>query len=72
MTFSFTQRLGRRTATAGTLTLAGHSGTNRVAFQGRVSAAKKLKPGRYTLGITATNTAGLTSTPKLLSFTIVR
>ena len=47
----------------GTLTFAGHSGTNRVAFQGRISAAKKLKRGRYTLAITATNPAGLRSAP---------
>ena len=72
VTFSFTQRVGRRTAAAGTLTFAGHSGTNRVAFQGRISAAKKLKPGRYTLAITATNSAGLRSAPKSLSFTIVQ
>ena len=72
MTFSFTQRVGRRTATAGTLTFTGHSGTNKVAFQGRISPAKKLKPGRYTLVITATNSAGVRSAPKSLSFTIVK
>ena len=49
MTFSFAQRVGGRTATAGTLTFTGHSGTNKVAFQGRISPKEKLKPGRYTL-----------------------
>ena len=62
----------RLTATAGTLTFTGHSGINRVAFQGRISPAQKLKPGSYTLVITATNSAGLRSAPKSLSFTIVK
>ncbi len=61
-----------RTVTAGTLTFTGHTGTNKVVFQGRVSSAKKLKPGRYTLAITATNSAGARSAPKSLSFAIVK
>jgi hypothetical protein len=40
-----------------------------VHFQGRISPSKKLRPGRYTLVITATNTAG--STTARLKFTIV-
>jgi hypothetical protein len=67
----------KRTVTAGTLSFTGHSGMNRVVFQGRISRANKLKPGRYTLVITATNTAGQTSAgqtsaPQKLSFTIVK
>jgi FG-GAP repeat len=62
----------RRTATAGNLTFTGHSGTNKVAFQGRISAVMKLKPGSYTLVIMATNSAGVRSAPKSLSFTIVK
>jgi uncharacterized delta-60 repeat protein len=61
-----------RTVTLGTLNFTGHSGTNKVAFQGRISPSKKLKPGRYTLVITATNSALQHSTPKQLSFTIVK
>ena len=61
-----------RTLTAGLLAFAGHVGTNRVAFQGRVSRTKKLRTGRYTLIITATDTAGRRSAPVSLSFTIVR
>ena len=72
VTFSFARRVGRRTVTAGRLTFAGHDGTNKVAFQGRVSARKKLKPGRYTLIITATDPGGARSAPKSLSFTIVK
>lgn len=60
------------TVTAGTLTFAGHSGTNEVAFQGRISPTNKLKPGRYTLVIAATNSAGEHSAPTSLSFTIVK
>jgi hypothetical protein len=61
----------KRTLARGTLTFTGHSGTNRVVFQGRISRSKKLKPGRYTLIITATNSASARSTPVPLSFTIV-
>jgi hypothetical protein len=60
-----------RTVTVGTLILNARAGTNHVRFQGRLSRSKKLKPGRYTLIITATS-AGLRSTPRSLSFTIVK
>ena len=55
----------------GTLTFNAHAGTNRVRFQGRLSRSKKLKPGRYTLTITATDSAGNRSNAKATSFTIV-
>jgi FG-GAP repeat len=61
-----------RTVTAGGLAFTGHIGTDEVAFQGRISPVKKLAPGRYTLAITATNSAGVRSAPKSLSFTIVK
>ncbi len=54
---------------AGELTLPTHLGVNRVLFQGRVSRAQKLKPGRYTLVITATANSK-TSRPSTLTFTI--
>jgi len=72
VTFSFTRRVSGRTVTAGTLTFTGHDGTNKVVFQGRVSPKKKLKPGRYTLVITAADPAGARSAPRSLSFTIVQ
>jgi hypothetical protein len=72
VTFSFARRVSGRTVTAGRLAFTGHDGTNKVAFQGRVSPKKKLKPGRYTLVITATDPAGARSAPKSLSFTIVQ
>ncbi len=62
----------QRTAAAGALTFSGHSGANDVRFMGRVSRTDKLKPGRYELVITATNSAGQRSIPVSLKFTIVR
>jgi hypothetical protein len=55
---------------AGTLFLPGHPGTDKVAFQGRVSARKQLAPGHYTVTIAATNAAGQTSQSRTLSFTV--
>jgi FG-GAP repeat len=54
-----------------TLSFAGHRGTNRFSFSGRVSPAKTLNAGRYTLVITATNVARQRSAPRSISFTIV-
>jgi hypothetical protein len=61
----------KRIVTRGTLTFAGHAGTNKVFFQGPISTRKKLQPGRYTLVITATDSARRHSNTKSLSFTIV-
>jgi hypothetical protein len=61
-----------RTVTVGALSLAGHAGLDRVAFQGRISPSKRLKPGCYTLHIVATNAAKEHSAPATLTFTIVR
>jgi FG-GAP repeat len=54
-----------------TLSITGHRGINQLAFQGRVSRSKTLRPGRYTVVITATNRAGQRSAPRSLGFTIV-
>jgi hypothetical protein len=62
----------KRTVTAAVFSFTGHPGTNNVSFQGRVPGATKLKPGRYTLTITARNSAGQTSAPQTLAFTIVK
>jgi virginiamycin B lyase len=61
----------KRTVTAGALVLSGHAGLNKVAFQGRISASKKLRPGPYALGIVA-RAAGKSSSPATLRFTIVK
>jgi hypothetical protein len=60
-----------RTTVAGSFTFTGHQGTNTVRFAGRISPAKKLKPGKYTLQITAT-AQGQRSAPQSLTFTIVK
>lgn len=65
-----TKRSCRRTKSAGTLTLSAPAGADRVRFEGRLSSSRKLKPGRYTVALSAT-AAGLTSAPRSLSFTIV-
>ncbi len=61
-----------RTVDAGTLRLSAHPGTHKIHFDGRVSRARKLKPGRYALTIVATNSAGRHSNPRTLNFTIVQ
>ncbi len=60
------------TVTRGTLSFAGHSGTNNVVFAGRILRTNKLKPGRYELIITALNSSGQRSAPVSLSFTIAK
>src|SRR6201999_1164863 len=49
------QRKGKcaRTLVRGSLTFAGHTGQNTVKFDGWLSKHKRLKPGKYTLVITA-------------------
>ena len=62
----------RRTVTVGTLSLpTAPAGNRRIGFQGRLSSHKTLKPGRYSVTITATNASGHTSA-KALAFTIVK
>ena len=58
-----------RTVTAGSFTYSAEAGAYTVHFQGRTSRSKRLKPGRYTLVISATNSAG--STMARLKFRIV-
>jgi hypothetical protein len=60
-----------RTIVAATLSATGHTGKNKLRFQGRLSKHKTLKPGHYTVRITATDTAGNTSKPKTSSITIL-
>jgi hypothetical protein len=58
-----------RTFVRGKLARGGHAGSNKVPFRGRVNGAL-LKPGRYTLVVTAT-AGGITSSRHTISFTIV-
>jgi hypothetical protein len=61
----------KRVVTVGTVSFNGHGGVNEVAFQGRLSKARTLAPGRYTLRIVAT-VAGNSSKASTLTFTIVK
>ncbi len=61
-----------RSVTRGTLVLVAHAGANRLAFQGRITRAKKLPLGAYALVITATNSFGQRSSAPSLHFTIVK
>ena len=57
---------------AGRLQLPAHQGTNHVRFQGRVSRTHRLKPGRYTLVVTARNAARQATASRSLNFTVVK
>jgi hypothetical protein len=66
------KRKCKRTIAAGRLRFAGHAGVNKVHFRGRITRTRKLKPGKYSVAFRATTAGGLTSTPKTLTFTIVK
>jgi hypothetical protein len=71
LTLTFTGKIrGRRIRATLTFKQAS-AGSRKVKFYGRVSRHKKLKPGRYTVVIVATNAAGQRSAPQKLHFTIV-
>jgi uncharacterized repeat protein (TIGR01451 family) len=63
------ERLCTRTVIRGTLTVAGHAGVNAVSFYGWLSRSERLKPGRYTVAISAIARHGAGA--KTLTFTIV-
>jgi subtilisin family serine protease len=65
------QRKPRCALQRGSLTFAGHAGTNTVRFAGWLSRTKKLTPGKYTLTVTAI-TPGVGATSQQLRFKIVR
>jgi hypothetical protein len=56
-------------ASAGTLTLAGKAGSDRVLFDGRLTAATRLKRGSYRATVVASDPAGL-SAQRTLTFTV--
>jgi hypothetical protein len=55
--------------TAATLRFTGQAGTDKVRFEGVISKRHQLKPGSYTLLVTAT-ASGRHSTTSTLHFTI--
>jgi hypothetical protein len=58
-----------RAVSAGSLTLNERAGTVRVFFHGRLANRHALKPGSYTVLITATNSAHQVANAASLSFT---
>jgi hypothetical protein len=60
----------RATVVRGRLSLAAHQGMNRVRFQGLLSRGRRLKPGTYTVLITASLPGAPASAPAKLIFTI--
>jgi len=60
-----------RTILAGALSLPGHSGLNKLRFQGLLPNGKSLKLGSYNVALTARDSGGLQSAAQSLSFTIV-
>lgn len=59
-----------RPAAAGSLSLAGHAGSDTLHFRGHLSSKRWLAPGNYSVRITAANGAGH-SKGRSLAFTIV-
>jgi hypothetical protein len=59
------------TVTVASLSLNSHSGADKIVFDGRVSPTHSLRPGRYAVTFTATNTGGESSKRQSLRFTIV-
>ena len=59
-----------RTLTKGTLSLAGHAGTNHLSFQGRLSRSRRLARGSYTLVLVAADAFGQRSATRRISFKI--
>jgi len=60
-----------RTILAGSLSLPGHAGPNKLRFQGLLPTGKSLKLGNYNVALTARDAAGLQSAAQSLSFSIV-
>ena len=53
------------------VSLTGKAGTNKVAFQGRLTRRKSLRPGRYRLTVTATGASGKASKPVRKNFRLL-
>jgi IPT/TIG domain len=61
----------KRTIVRGSLPLSGHAGVDKVRFQGRLSAAKMLTPGNYSVSITTRDSHGPKGLTRSLAFTIL-
>ena len=61
-----------RDVASGRLSFRGHAGVDKVHFEGRVSASKRLPIGAYAVTIVAKNSLGGPSKPETLHFTVVK
>ncbi len=61
-----------RTVPESDLLFTAHAGSNRLTFDGRLSAGRSLRPGQYSVVITAVGGGGLTSAPRTLDFVIAK
>ncbi len=68
-TVAFTQRAGGHTRVRGSITLNARLGANSVHFRGKLPDHRTLKPGRYTVILSATNSGGRARTQSV-RFTI--
>jgi hypothetical protein len=68
VTFSF---LPRGATHGESFSFPAHRGANRVGFDGWLTGSERLGTGRYTLTITAADTAGQSAPPQRLEFTIL-
>jgi hypothetical protein len=69
LTFARSRPKGAKRAS---LVIHAHAGKNTVRFQGRLSRRRRLRPGRYTLRVTATDALGSASAPVAVRFTALR
>ncbi len=61
-----------RLAARGGLSLSARQGSNRISFDGRISAGSLLAPGSYEVLLIAENSSGRSASTKALQFTIVK
>lgn len=59
-------------AIRGSLVVSGKAGKNKLKFQGRLSAKRRLSPGTYTVLFSARDAAGNTSPTRTTAITLVR
>jgi hypothetical protein len=64
-------RCTRRLAAGRLAAFVAHPGRNQVTFKGRLSRTRKLKPGPYTVSVTAVDSAGNVSRPRTAKFTLL-
>ncbi|HEX6584107.1 MAG TPA: hypothetical protein VF056_10925, partial [Thermoleophilaceae bacterium] len=65
------RRCTRMLSVRGSVSLAAQAGARRIKFAGRLSARRRLRPGRYQLILRASDAAGNVSTPDRARFRLL-